>query len=92
MSPRKFNFICIATLIAVVVVAMAMVAMSPQNVSTEVPPSASTPVTDGDAASAIGYMSLGLGLSLTIVADMGLMTLGLVILFKEENPDRYQAP
>ena len=71
---------------------MAMVAMGPQDVSNGVPPSVSTPATDGDAAGAIGIMPLGLGLSLTIVADMGLMTLGLVILFKEESPDHYRAP
>ena len=36
-------------------------------------------------------MPLSLGLSLTIVADMGLMTLGLVVLFKEDSPDQYRA-
>lgn len=89
MSPRKFNLFCIATLIAVVVLAMAMVAMSPQDIG-NVAPSVSAPTTDTGAAGAIGIMPLGLGLSITIVADMGLMTLGLVILFKEESPDHYR--
>jgi hypothetical protein len=91
LSPRKFSLICIATVIAVVVLAMAMVAMSPQDGSNQAPQSA-TPSTDADAAGAMGFVSLSLGLSLTIVADMGLMTLGLVILFKEETPDRYRIP
>jgi hypothetical protein len=89
LSPRKFNLICIATAIAVVVLAMAMVAMSPQDGSNQAPQSA-TPSTEADAAGAMGFVSLGLGLSLTIVADMGLMTLGLVILFREDAPEHYR--
>jgi hypothetical protein len=88
LSPRKFSLICIATVIAVVVLAMAMVAMSPQDNSKGA--QSATPSTQADAAEAIGYVSLSLGLSITIVADMGLMTLGLVILFKEETPDHYR--
>ncbi len=82
--------ICIATLIAVVVLAMAMVAMSPQSVINDAPQSASSAAVDGNAAGELGIMPIGLGLSLTIVVDVGLMTLGLVILFKEEAPSRYR--
>lgn len=43
-----------------------------------------------DAQEAMGLHPLSLGLSLTIVIDMGLMTTGLVILFMEDGVARHR--
>jgi predicted permease len=91
LSPRKFNIICIVTLIAVASVAMLMIEMSPGSRTLDLLPAQDVASTGTDSSSAYVMQPLSLGLSLTVVADMGLMTLGLVILFKDDAPGRYRA-
>jgi len=79
LSTRKFYIICIVTLIAVVALAMLMVAVIPEGTA------APAPVQDAGAGD-YAVFPLGLGLTLALLADMGLMTAGLVILFKDERP------
>jgi hypothetical protein len=88
VSPRKFNLICILAIVVVGATAMLMVEMSPSQGEFELP--ANTVSEDGTSSPFV-LQPLELGLALAVVADMGLMTLGLVILFKDATPGRYRA-
>jgi hypothetical protein len=88
VSPRKFNLICILAIVAVGAAAMVMVNLGPSHGEFEFPASV---VSGEGTASPLVLQPLDLGLSLAVVADMGLMTLGLVILFKDAAPGRYRA-
>jgi hypothetical protein len=91
LSPRKFNIICIVTLIAVASLAMLMIEMSPGSRTVDLLPAQDVASTGNDPSSAFIVQPLSLGLSLTVVADMGLMTIGLVILFKDDAPGHHRA-
>ena len=88
MNPRTFNFICIAVIIAVGAAAMFMVQASEEDRASESPIQAEI---QEASSNAVVLQPLNLGLALAVVADLGLMTLGLVILFKDDIPgrDRY---
>jgi hypothetical protein len=88
LSPRKFNIICIVTLIAVASIAILMIEMSPAGRNIDLAPTQDLGSTGSDASNTLIVQPLSLGLSLTVVADMGIMTAGLVILFKDDAPSR----
>jgi hypothetical protein len=92
LSPRKFNIICIVALIVVASLAMLMIEMSPGSRTLDLVPAQDLGSTgSSDSSSAFVVQPLSLGLSLAVVADMGMMTAGLVILFKDDAPGRYRA-
>ncbi len=90
MNPRTFNLICIAAIIAVGAAAMFMVQASAEERTSDLPAQAEVQEVSS-ASNAMVVQPLSLGLALAVVADLGLMTLGLVILFKDDTPgrDRY---
>jgi hypothetical protein len=86
VSPRKFNLFCILAVIAVGAAAMVMIEVSPSHGAIDLPAA----TTDGDSTVMV-VQPLDLGMALAITVDMGLMTAGLVILFKDASPGRYRA-
>ncbi|GEM_PF-1762617 len=90
MNPRTFNLICIVAIIAVGAAAMFMVHSSAEERASDLPAQAEVQEVSS-SPSAVVLQPLSLGLALAVVADLGLMTLGLVILFKDDMPgqDRY---
>ncbi|MBI0584561.1 MAG: hypothetical protein ISF22_10100 [Methanomassiliicoccus sp.] len=87
MDPRKFNAICILAIIAVGALAIVMVETSPR--SDAIGPAATASLSDDILASVPAVQPLEIGIALAVVADLGLMTLGLVILFGDGFP-RYR--
>jgi hypothetical protein len=67
---------------------MVMIEMGPSHGEFDLP--AATGNADG-AVTPLLVQPLELGLALAVVTDLGLMTLGLVILFKDATPGRYRA-
>ena len=90
MNPRTFNLICVVAIIAVGAAAMFMVQASAEDGATDLPAQAEVQEVSS-SSNAVMLQPLNLGLALAVVADLGLMTLGLVILFKDDMPgrDRY---
>lgn len=85
MKPRNFNAICILAIVAVGALAMLMVSASSDLKETD---AATAEAQELASAETVVLQPLSLGLSLAVVADLGLMTLGLVILFKDDSPGR----
>jgi len=85
LKPRNFNAICILAIVAVGALAMFMVSASSDLKETG---AASAEAQELASAETVVLQPLSLGLSLAVVADLGLMTLGLVILFKDDSPGR----
>jgi ABC-type uncharacterized transport system permease subunit len=79
---------CIVAIVVVGAVAMLMVEMSPSQGEFELPSNA---VSEDGTATPFILQPLEIGLALAVGADMGLMTLGLIILFKDATPGRYRA-
>jgi hypothetical protein len=86
LNPRTFNAICILAIVAVGAMAIFMVQASADMKGTG--PQAAAEVQEVSSAQSVMLQPLSLGLSLAVVADLGLMTVGLVILFKEDAPGR----
>lgn len=86
LKPKTLNFICILAILAVGALAMFMVQTSHQNTGDAL--QAGTELQGSSATNAVMLQPLKLGLALAVVADLGLMTLGLVILFKDDVPGR----
>jgi hypothetical protein len=86
LSPRTFNIICILAIVAVGAMAVMMVQNGSEQQGTDL--LASTDVQEFFSSNVMTLQPLSLGLSLAVVADLGLMTLGLVILFKDDAPNR----
>jgi hypothetical protein len=86
LSPRTFNIICILAIVAVGAMAVMMVQNGSEQQGTDL--LASTDVQGFFSSNVMTLQPLSLGLSLAVVADLGLMTLGLVILFKDDAPNR----
>jgi multisubunit Na+/H+ antiporter MnhC subunit len=87
LSPRKFKLICGAAVIAAVALTMFVAGLDQLQAAAASPSQGS-----GDIVpEGVMIQPLSLSLSLTVVIDMGLMTLGLVILFMDDAPSRYRA-
>lgn len=86
MRTRTFNAICILAIVAVGAMAMFMVQASADRQAEGLQEKAE--VRDASSANPVIFQPLSLGLSLAVVADVGLMTVGLVILFKDDAPVR----
>lgn len=79
MNARTFNLLCVAAIIIVGAVAIAVVETSPNG-------SQGIPGLEGGALPAV--QPLDLTLSLVILADFGLMLTALVWMFKDGPPSR----
>ena len=89
LSPRKFDLICIVILVAVTAVAMVLVSTSPGGSSVNLPKvDMGTSDIGSNTTMPFGIQPMSLNLALAIVADVSLMTLGLVILFQDGSPGR----
>jgi len=86
LRARTFNAICILAIVAVGAMAMFMVQASADRQADG--PRTLAEVQDASSTSTAVFQPLSLGLSLAVVADVGLMTVGLVILFKDDAPVR----
>ncbi|MDW5561730.1 MAG: hypothetical protein SA339_00770 [Methanomassiliicoccus sp.] len=84
MNPRIFNTVCILAIIAVGAAAMFMMSSNPDHavMKEQAGTNAMSPT------GTVVLQPLSLGLSLAVVADLGIMTVGLVILFKDDAPGR----
>lgn len=87
LNPRTFNIICILAIIAVGAIAMFMVHTAHDH-QAAADLQAGTEVQNVPSTNAVVLQPLSLGLALAVVADLGLMTVGLVILFKDDRAGR----
>jgi hypothetical protein len=92
LNTRTFNTICILAIIAVGAMAMFMVQNAHDDQATTNLQASSNVQDAASSTTAIVLQPLSLGLGLAVVADLGLMTIGLVLLFKDDMPgrDRFQ--
>lgn len=86
MNARRFNLICIVAIVVVGIVAVAMVELSPNGKAIESPKNVDLSQFSSAGANATNPLMpqpMSLNLALAVILDIGLMTLGLVILFQD---------
>lgn len=86
MNERKFNLLCISAVIVVAAIAVVMVELGPEGKAIQAPGNVDLGqfLSSESTSNPFVPQPLSLPLALAVVFDMGLMTLGLVILFSDQ--------
>jgi len=87
LNPRTFNTICIIAIIAVGAMATSMVHATHDQQAVELS-EAGEDAQEIPSNNAVVLQPFGPGLAMAVLADVGLMTLGLVVLFKDDATGR----